>query len=328
MHRSNIGPNVAEQLAMLEKMRLIRGMETKLSEATAAGELPGPVHLYIGQEAVASGICAHLHPTDKITSTHRGHGHFLAKGGNPQAMMAEIFGRETGICKGIGGSMHVADVSIGILGANGIVSGGIGLAVGAALAAKLDGKGEVAVAFFGDGASNQGVLSEAYNLSALWKLPLIFVCEHNGFSEWSKSEAVTAGNIADRVAAYGIPSITVDGNDASAVWEAGREAVERARSDQGPTFVQAHTYRLHGHVEYEAGFLTRQYRSADEVADWRTRDPITIAEKTLVESGVPQADLDTQASEVSTIVEEAAQFARDSAWPDASIATQNMFVGA
>lgn len=225
----------AEQEALFRRMLLIRKAEERLARDFKTGELPGSVHLYIGQEAVATGVCAHLDDSDWIASTHRGHGHFLAKDGDPFAMFAEIRGRSTGICGGMGGSMHVADISRGILGANGIVGGGIGLAVGAALAAQLDGKGRVAVAFFGDGAAAQGVLAEALNIAALWKLPLLLLCENNGYSEFSPTQSVIAGSIAERGVPFGVPSLAVDGNDVVAVWEAAHEAVERARNGGGPT---------------------------------------------------------------------------------------------
>src|SRR6476646_4822325 len=202
-----------EQLKLFGKMLLIRKVEEALGAASHAGELPGPVHLYIGQEAVAVGVCAHLSDEDWIASTHRGHGHFLAKSRETRKLVAEVYGRATGVCGGKGGSMHVADISKGILGANGIVGGGIGLATGAALTAKTQGKRRVSVAFFGDGAANQGVLMEALNVAALWKLPLILVCENNGFSEFSPTGTVTAGTIARRADPFGVPGVTVDGND-------------------------------------------------------------------------------------------------------------------
>ena len=192
-------PDETALLAMYRNMTLIRLTEEWLGEEQKTGSIPGPVHLYIGQEAIAAGVCAHLSAEDKITSTHRGHGHFLAKGGAPSALLAEILGRETGACLGRGGSMHVADSQLGILGANGIVGGGLGIATGAALAASIEGQGRVAVAFFGDGAANQGVLSEAMNVAALWKLPLVLVCENNGFSEFSPTSTVTAGRIFERI---------------------------------------------------------------------------------------------------------------------------------
>lgn len=226
-------PEPATVHELYRRMLLIRRMEERLAEVVSSGELPGAVHLYIGQEAVAAGVCVHLDDHDWIASTHRGHGHFLAKGGEPHAMMAEILGRDTGICRGKGGSMHVADFARGILGANGIVGGGIGLAVGAALAAQLDGQGRVAVAFFGDGGANQGVVMEALNLAAIWKLPLLLVCENNGFSEFSPTATVTAGEIAARAHPFGLPGVVVDGNDVLAVWEAAGKAVGRARTGHG-----------------------------------------------------------------------------------------------
>ena len=228
-----VPPTTQVRFDIYERMLLIRRMEEQLGDDFKAGKLPGPVHLYIGQEATAVGVCMQLNNADWITSTHRGHGHFLAKGGAPNQMMAEIYGRDTGICRGLGGSMHVADMSLGIMGANGIVGGGIGLAVGAALAAQLDVSGAVAVTFFGDGAANQGVLMEALNIASLWKLPLIFVCENNGFSEFSPSDTVTAGVIADRGKPFCVPCAQVDGNDVLEVWRTTREAITLARQGGG-----------------------------------------------------------------------------------------------
>jgi pyruvate dehydrogenase E1 component alpha subunit len=273
-------------------MLLIRAMEQRLGELVAAGEVPGAVHLSIGQEATAVGICAHLSDDDWIASTHRGHGHFLAKGGSPAAMAAEVLGREGGVCGGKGGSMHVADVRVGMLGANGIVGGGIGIAAGAAWAMQLAGGDRVAVAFFGDGGANQGVVAEALNLAALWKLPLLLVCENNGYSEFSRSDAVTAGHIAERAQPYGVPSVRIDGNDLLEVWAAAGEAVGRARRGEGPTFIEALTYRQRGHVETENSFLSRQYRTEDEVTQWLSRDPLPRARAQLVQAGISPQDLD------------------------------------
>ena len=214
-------PSTAERLAMYERMLLIRRVEERLGADFKAGKLIAGVHLYSGQEAVGVGVCQHLRDADWIASNHRGHGHFLAKGGDVRAMMAEIHAKVTGVCKGMGGTMHVADLSKGILGANGIVGGGISLICGAAYSQSLQGDGGVSVAFFGDGASTQGVMSEALNLSALWKLPMIFICENNLFSEFSRSDTVVAGRIVDRAGAYGVPGVQVDGNDLDAVWAAG-----------------------------------------------------------------------------------------------------------
>jgi acetoin:2,6-dichlorophenolindophenol oxidoreductase subunit alpha len=292
-------------LALYRRMLLIRRMEERLGDVVQSGELPGPVHLYIGQEAVAVGVCAHLTDADWIASNHRGHGHFLAKGGAPHAMVAEILGRDTGICHGKGGSMHVADFGRGILGANGIVGGGIGLAAGAALAAQIDGKGRVSVVFFGDGGANQGVVSEVLNIAAIWKLPLLLVCENNGFSEFSPTSTVTAGEIASRAQPFGVPGVTVDGNDVISIWRAAAEAVTRARNGRGPTLIEARTYRWRGHVETEKSFLSEKYREDDEIAEWRGRDPIVRLEMQVLEGGTTQAELDAIRAEIADEVERA-----------------------
>lgn len=305
--------------ALYRRMLLIRRMEERLGDVVQSGELPGPVHLYIGQEAVAVGVCAHLTDADWIASNHRGHGHFLAKGGTPHAMVAEIFGRDTGICHGKGGSMHVADFGRGILGANGIVGGGIGLAAGAALAAQLDRKGAVSVVFFGDGGANQGVVSEVLNIAAIWKLPLLLVCENNGFSEFSPTSTVTAGEIAARAQPFGVPGVTVDGNDVISVWRASAEAVTRARAGRGPTLLEARTYRWRGHVETEKSFLSEAYREEGEIAEWRARDPIVRLEMQLVEGGTTRGDIDAIRQDIEGEVERAyAQALADPPPPDAS----------
>ena len=278
-------PSNGRLLAMLERMVLIRRVEEQLGDDSRSGVLPGNVHLYIGEEAVAVGVCDHLADTDMITSTHRAHGHFLAKGGSPRALIAEIHGKSTGACKGYGGSMHVADLSKGMLGANAIVGGGIGLSAGAALAAQARGDGQVCVCFLGDGAAGEGVLYEVMNIAALWKLPLIMVCEANVYAGITTTRAVTAGEIIDRVAPYGISCERVDGNDLTAVWRAAGEAIERARCGEGPSFIQADTYRLRGHIEIEAGFLVKTYRSDEEIAEWALRDPIPRLAARLDEAG-------------------------------------------
>lgn len=315
----------ASMSALYRRMMLIRKMEERLGEIQKTGALPGPVHLYIGQEAVAVGFCAQLTDRDWIASTHRGHGHFLAKGGDPKLMAAELYGRVTGICKGKGGSMHVADFSKGIIGANGIVGGGISLTTGAALAAQLDGQGDVAVAFFGDGAANQGVLSESLNLGALWNLPLILVCENNGFSEFSPTNTVTSGSIADRGRPYGVPSLQIDGNDIQAVLQAAEEAVKRARSGNGPTLIEALTYRLRGHVEYEVTFLSKSYREQAEVDIWAARDPLAKAESYMQEQGISSAEIQAIEAEVVAEVDAAFEFAEQSPWPDTSAALEDIF---
>jgi TPP-dependent pyruvate/acetoin dehydrogenase alpha subunit len=322
-------PALCDQRSMYERMLLIRKMEERLSADAAAGRLPGGVHLYIGEEAVAVGVCAHLGHEDWVTSTHRGHGHFLAKGGDPGAMLAEIYGKRTGICRGMGGSMHVADVQKGILGANGIVGGGLALATGAALAAKLDGKGMVAVAFFGDGAANQGVLMENLNVSSLWELPLVLVCEHNRFSEFTPSAEVTSGQIVDRARPFGMPCEVVDGNDVVEVWRAAGRAVERARAGGGPSFVEASTYRIRGHFEAEAALLARGpgYRSEGEVEQWRRRDPIERARARLLSSGVSERELSDVLARVEGAVEVAVRFAEAGEPADADLPLEVMFAG-
>jgi pyruvate dehydrogenase E1 component alpha subunit len=327
---SNAGGDAAHAkalaLRLYRRMLLIRLMEERLGEVQKAGDLPGPVHLYIGQEAVAVGVCDHLDDRDWIASTHRGHGHFLAKGGDPAAMVAEIFGRSTGICGGKGGSMHVADVSRGILGANGIVGGGIGLATGAALAAQLDGKGRVAVAFFGDGGANQGVLMEALNLSSIWKLPLLLVCENNGFSEFSPTATVTAGDIVARAAPFGVAGAKANGNDVLDVHRVAGEAIERARRGDGPTLIEARTYRTRGHVETEHTFLSTKYREDAEVEAWKALDPIASLASALTDrQRVPMASLEAIRDDVKHEVEAAYASAAEAPWPQPEEAFRNMF---
>jgi pyruvate dehydrogenase E1 component alpha subunit len=320
-------PGAHERLAMYERMLLIRRVEERLGADFKAGRLIAGVHLYSGQEAVGVGVCQHLGDSDWIASNHRGHGHFLAKGGDVRSMMAEIHAKATGVCKGMGGTMHVADLGRGILGANGIVGGGISLICGAAFSQSLQGSGAVSVAFFGDGASTQGVMSEALNLSALWKLPMVFVCENNLYSEFSRSHTVVAGRIVDRAAAYGVPGVQIDGNDLDAVWEAAGQAVRRARAGEGPTFIEAFTYRMAGHVEAETGFLQgAQYRSSAEVQDWAARDPIARAGARLLELGQARAQqLAAVEERVAAQVEDAVQFALDSPPPPAAQALEFMF---
>ena len=311
-------------LGFYKDMLRIRRFEEQLGKDSKAGKLPGGVHLYIGQEAVGVGVCSQLTDDDWIASTHRGHGHFLAKGGDPKLMMAEVYGRVTGICKGHGGSMHVADYSKGIIGANGIVGGGISITTGAAWAAQLAGKGAVAIAFFGDGAANQGVLSEAMNVAKLWNLPVIFVCENNGFSEFSPSSTVTAGWIVDRAKPYGVAHEEVNGNDLIAVWQCTARALDRARGGEGPTLIEARTYRLRGHVEGEETFLSREYRTRKDLESWKARDPIPVFAKRMLDAGQStQADLDRIEAEITAEVAEAVAFAESSAFPDPADETNN-----
>ena len=296
-------PDRATLAGMYERMLLIRLAEEKLGSLFRAGAFPGGVHLYIGQEASGVGVCNHLGDADRITSTHRGHGHYLAKGGDLKAMIAEIYGHGDGICRGMGGSMHVADVSRGILGANGIVGGGFGIAAGAAWAAKLDGEGKVAVCFIGDGAANQGTLMEALNIATLWQLPLIIVCENNGWSEFSSTASVTAGALPDRAKAFGIPAESVNGNDVIAVWQAAGRAIARARAGEGPSFLETMTYRFCGHTEAEVNFLSETYREAAEVEARREDDPMPLARRYLTDAGFSESEIVTIESRVAVFVE-------------------------
>jgi acetoin:2,6-dichlorophenolindophenol oxidoreductase subunit alpha len=322
-------PSAAQLMRLYERMLLIRRTEERLSADAAAGKLPGAVHLYIGEEAVAAGVCGHLTDRDYVTSTHRGHGHYLAKGGDLNAMLAEIWGKREGICRGMGGSMHVADISKGILGANGIVGAGLAIATGAAFGCRLDGDGRVAVCFFGDGASNQGVLMETLNVSTLWQLPVIFVCENNTFSEFTPSREVTAGRIADRARAFGMPTAEVDGNDAAAVWQAAGEAVARGRAGGGPSFVEAHTYRIQGHFEAERFLLTHgRYREDAEIEEWRAKDPVERLRARLLSSGAADAaELGAVDARVLGQVGDAAVFAEAGEPADPGLAATLMFAG-
>jgi pyruvate dehydrogenase E1 component alpha subunit len=306
-------------------MLLIRAVEVRLGKASRTGELPGPVHLSIGQEATAVGVASCMRPGDWAASTHRGHGHFLALGGDPKSLVAEIYGRATGACGGKGGSMHVADLSHGMLGANGIVGAGIGLAAGAALTAKQLGTGGIAIAFFGDGGANEGILFEAMNLSAIWSLPLLFICENNGWSEFVRTESLTAGQISHRADAFGIPESQVDGNDVMAVYEAATEAAERARAGLGPTFLEMMTYRTEGHVESETTFLPGSYRPEAEVEAWRRRDPIDQLASKLRNLGLREDDLVKMQDEVAQEADSAFEFARESPMPDPAAAMTDVF---
>jgi pyruvate dehydrogenase E1 component alpha subunit len=308
-------------------MVVIRRVEERLRDDSAAGKLPGAVHLYIGEEAVAAGVCAHLQDRDYATSTHRGHGHFLAKGGDLRAMMAEIWAKREGICRGMGGSMHVADISKGILGANGIVGAGLAIATGAAFGAKLDGDGKVAVCFFGDGASNQGALMETLNISTLWRLPVVFVCENNGFSEFTPAAQVTAGRIADRARAFGMPAAEVDGNDVTDVWRAAGDAIGRAREGGGASFIEARTYRIQGHFEFESVVLSGgRYREEEEIEAWKGNDPIARYRAHLTASGTATAaDLDAIEAEVLKRVQDAVAFAEAGEPADPELAQTLMF---
>jgi pyruvate dehydrogenase E1 component alpha subunit len=288
--------------------------------------MPGFVHLSIGQEAVSVGVCTVLRSDDQIASTHRGHGHVIAKGGDLNKLMAELYGRVTGYCRGKGGSMHIFAPEIGVLGTNGIVGGGIPHAVGAALSHKLLGRDNVAVAFFGDGASNQGVFFESMNLAALWALPVVFVCENNFYSEWTNYERLTASTrISDRGAPFGIPSVQVDGTDVLAVRDATAEAVRRARAGRGPSLIEARTYIYCGHMEGEEVFAGR-YRSDEEISSWELRDPLVTFGQRLTAAGICEpAALDRVRAEERERAEDALRFAVESPPPDLSELTDHVW---
>jgi pyruvate dehydrogenase E1 component alpha subunit len=298
------------QLALYRTMLTIRLFEQRVAREFRTGEIPGFVHMYIGEEAVAAGVCANLDDADYVTSTHRGHGHCIAKGCDLGRMMAEIYGREDGLCKGRGGSMHIADFSRGMLGANAIVGGGVALATGAALASSVRGSDQVAVAFFGDGAANQGVLHESLNLAAIWRLPVIYVCENNGFAESTPSAyATSVPDVASRAAAYGIPGVVVDGGDVLEVYTAARAAVSRARAGDGPTLLEVKTYRFMGHFEGDPD----RYRDDEERSATRERDAIAALRAHL---DATEDELEAIRTEIETAVSEAVEFARASPFPD------------
>lgn len=296
-------------------MLRIRAFEERVIDLYARGLVHGLAHLYVGEEAVAAGVCATLRPEDYVVSTHRGHGHCIAKGADMRRMMAEIFGRETGYCRGKGGSMHIADLSKGILGAMGVVGAGMPIAVGAGLGSKLRDSGQVCVCFFGDGASNQGTFHESLNLASLWKLPVVFVCENNAYAiSTAQHRHQPIADISVRGAAYAMPGVTVDGNDVEAVYEAAVAAVEAARSGQGPTLLECKTYRWRGHHEGDPGQGT-SYRSPEEISQWMARCPIARAREKLLAAGVPADELERISEAVRAEVEDAVRYARASPEP-------------
>jgi len=301
-----------------ERMLRIRLFEEEAGKLSEAGKIPGALHLYVGEEAVAAGVMSHLSDDDQITSTHRGHGHLVAKGGDLKQMYAELFGRATGYCKGKGGSMHIADLDLGMLGANGIVGGGPPLAIGAAFANKYKKTRNVTCCFFGDGASNEGTFHEAANMAALYKLPVVFVCENNGFGEFTpqaKHQAVR--DVADRASAYGMPGLIVDGMDVLAVYETAGEAIERARRGDGPTLLECKTYRFFDHVGVRG--MGMVYREDSEVLEWRKRDPLLTFEARLIELKVTDAETVEKLRErILFEIGEAIAFAENSPFPDES----------
>jgi len=312
-------------LDLHRRMRRIRAFELEAGELMESGRVPGSVHLYVGQEAVAAGVCAALRDDDQITSTHRGHGHLLAKGGAVAPMVSELFGRADGACGGKGGSMHISDPSIGMLGANGIVGAGPPIAIGAAFANKYQGTDRVAVAFFGDGATNEGTIHEAGNMAALWKLPCLFVCENNGYAEFTPQAAHQAiRDVADMAKAWGMAAEVVDGMDVLAVYDAASAAVARARAGEGPTFIEAKTYRYYDHVGMKG--LRIPYRTDEEIEEWRRRDPIVALETSLAEQGILSPD-EAAAVESSLRQEvlDAISAAEQASPPDASALLRDVY---
>lgn len=306
-------------------MRTIRAFEERLHVEFATGEIPGFVHLYAGEEASAAGVMAHLRNDDCIASTHRGHGHCIAKGVDVHGMMAEIYGKKTGVCQGKGGSMHIADLEKGMLGANGIVGAGAPLAAGAALVAKLKGSDAVAVAFFGDGGSNEGAVFEAMNLAAVWNLPCLFVAENNGYAEATAANwSVACDHIADRAAGFGMPGVTVDGFDFFAVHEAAGAAIERARAGEGPSLIEVKLTRYYGHFEGDA----QTYRDPDEVKHYReTRDCLKQFRERTCHAGLLSAsDLDAIDAEVEARIEDAVQRAKNDPKPEPDDLLRDVYV--
>ena len=297
------------------RMVRIRIFEETAGKLAEDGKIPGALHLYVGEEAVACGVMVHLSNQDWITSTHRGHGHLIAKGGEFDRMFAELFGRSTGYCKGKGGSMHVSNLDLGMLGANGIVGGGPPIAVGAGFSNKFRKTKNVSISFFGDGASNEGAFHEAANMAALYKLPVIFVCENNGYGEYTpqaKHQAIV--DVADRASGYGMPGVIVDGMDAVAVYEAAGEAIERARNGEGPTLLECKTYRYYDHVGVRGMGMT--YRTDEEVEYWKGRDPIDMMEARLAEQGIlSKKDAEAVHEEVTKQVQAGVEFAESSPMP-------------
>ena len=320
-------PETPDLIEMLRKMILIREFDELALKLRAAGKIYGTVHPYVGQEAVAVGVCANLTNADRVTSTHRGHGHCIAKGADIKRMMAELFGRVDGYCKGKGGSMHIADFAKGMLGANGIVAGGISIVTGAGLAAQLLGNGRVAVSFFGDGAANAGPFHESINIAAAWKLPVIYVCENNLYAAQTGQMATHAmPDVAGRAGGYGIPGVVVDGNDIFAVHEAASKAVARARAGEGPTLIECKTYRHRPHTERKG---QPDHRPREEVALWMSdaRDPIArlVAHLKRQQGQLTDDEWKEMDREILTRIERAVAFAKASPFPRPEAATEDVF---
>lgn len=308
---------------MYRKMLEIRFFEEKVFGLYGQNLVPGTIHLYAGEEAVAVGVCSALSKDDYITSTHRGHGHCIAKGADLKRTMAEILGKKTGYCKGKGGSMHIADFSIGMLGATAVVGAGLPIAVGAGLSARLRKTGQVVACFFGEGGSNQGTFHESINMASAWKLPVIFVCENNLYAMGTRqSRIMNIENIADRAVSYGIPGVSVDGNDVLAVYEAACVSVERARRGEGPTLIECKTYRQKGHSRVDPA----KYRPREEVEGWLQRDPIKRLRHKLIQTVIStEAELQEIEKEVSSEIEDAVKFAVESTFPAPEEALEDVY---
>jgi acetoin:2,6-dichlorophenolindophenol oxidoreductase subunit alpha len=314
-------------LDLFRQMCVLRQFEEAAGRSYREGKIPGFIHLYIGEEAVATGVCAHLKETDFVASTHRGHGHALAKGVPARQVMAELWGRSTGCSGGRGGSMHLYAPEHGFLGSNGIVGGGIPMAGGAAFSAKYRGTSQVSVSFFGDGANNLGAFHETLNLASLWKLPAVFVCENNLYATQMSFLKSTAGqNVAVRAAGYAMPGVQVDGQDVLTVYQVAGEAVARARAGEGPTLIECLTYRFGGHHEGDPG---TGYRSDEEIAAWKQREPIQmLAKRLLAEGTATQDDLDGIGRQVEAVIQDALTFSEQSLWPLPEEAATKVFAHA
>jgi pyruvate dehydrogenase E1 component alpha subunit len=312
-------------LELHRRMVRIRTFEEQAGKLQEAGKVPGALHLYVGEEAVAAGVMLHLSNEDQITSTHRGHGHLVAKGGDFKQMYAELYGRATGYCHGKGGSMHISDLDLGMLGANGIVGAGPPIAIGAAFSNKYRKTRNVTCCFFGDGASNEGTFHEAANMAALYRLPVVFVCENNGFGEFTRQERHQAiHDIAERASGYGMPGVVVDGMDVMAVYEAAGEAIARARRGEGPTLLECKTYRFYDHVGVRGMGVV--YRDDSEVVEWRARDPLPLFEARLAELGALSADEAAGVREaVLAEVMDAIAFAEASPFPEPDALLQDVY---
>jgi TPP-dependent pyruvate/acetoin dehydrogenase alpha subunit len=317
--------NIVLQLYRI--MLKIRLFEERIRDDYATGTVPGLVHLYIGEEAIAAGVCANLTKDDFITSTHRGHGHLIAKGGELRYMMAELYGKKSGYCKGKGGSMHIADVDLGILGANGIVGAGIPIALGAALSSQMRNTDQVTVCFFGDGATNHGTFHEGLNFAAVYVLPIVFICENNGYAlSRPQEQQQRIKDISIRAAAYDMPGVTIDGNDVMAVYQTSGRAIQKARQGQGPTLIECKTYRWRGHHEGDAN-QGRRYRTLEEIKQWMEKCPIKRFEAALTDQGILNEDIiKTIKTDLGKEIDDAVKFALESSFPAAEDIYEDVYV--